>query len=247
MMDQNGFDAVLVDFTNPDAVDWYADVIAQDVLGLARWASWPTSGRRFRSTRSSGDGDPLLVHNQYPQLWASVVREGCDRAGQPDCMAFMRSAFLGSAEQVPMMWAGDQMVNYADQDGWPVPSTECCPAVSGSPLWHSDIGGYTSINAVVKNYVRPPNSTSGGRRCRRSGHDAHSRRQPAAPSRCTTPPTPALLRGGVADLRRVVPVPQDGDRRGGGHRCPGDAPDLDGLPRHGRTMLTFSSSSASTC
>ena len=29
----------------------------------------------------------------------------------------MRSAFLGSAEQVLMMWAGDQMVNYADQDG----------------------------------------------------------------------------------------------------------------------------------
>ena len=157
MMDQNGFDAVLVDFTNPDAVDWYADVIAEDVLGAGAVGFMADFGEALPFDAKLFDGDPLLVHNQYPQLWASVVREGCDRAGQPDCMAFMRSAFLGSAEQVPMMWAGDQMVNYADQDGMASAVYGMLSGgPSGSPLWHSDIGGYTSINAVVKNYVRPP-------------------------------------------------------------------------------------------
>ena len=157
LMDQNGFDAVLVDFTNPDAVDWYADVIADDVLGAGAVGFMADFGEALPYDAKLFDGDPILVHNQYPELWASVVREGCDRAGQPECMAFMRSAFLGSAEQVPMMWAGDQMVDFADQDGMASAIYGMLSGgVSGSPLWHSDIGGYTSINAVVKNYVRPP-------------------------------------------------------------------------------------------
>jgi alpha-glucosidase len=156
LMDQNGFDAVLVDFTNPMAADWYADVIADDVLGAGAVGFMADFGEALPFDAKLFDGDPLLVHNQYPRLWASVVREGCDRAGQPECLAFMRSAFLGSAQEVPMMWAGDQMVNFAEQDGMASAVYGMLSGgVSGSPLWHSDIGGYTSINAVVKNYVRP--------------------------------------------------------------------------------------------
>ncbi|HQR80202.1 MAG TPA: alpha-glucosidase [Actinomycetota bacterium] len=157
LMDQNGFEAVLVDFTNPAAADWYADVIAEEVLGAGAAGFMADFGEALPFDAKLHDGDPLVVHNLYPQLWASVVREGCDRAGQPECLAFMRSGFLGSAEQVPMMWAGDQMVDFAQQDGMASAVYGMLSGgVSGSPLWHSDIGGYTSINAVVKNYVRPP-------------------------------------------------------------------------------------------
>lgn len=157
LMDQNGFDAVLVDFTNPAARDWYADVIAEEVLGAGAAGFMADFGEALPFDAKLHEGDPTLVHNWYPQLWASVVREGCDRAGRPECLAFMRSAFLGSAQQVPMMWAGDQMVDFADQDGMvSAVYGMLSGGVSGSPLWHSDIGGYTSINAVGKNYVRPP-------------------------------------------------------------------------------------------
>ena len=157
LMDQNGFDAVLVDFTNPQARDWYADVIADDVLGAGAAGFMADFGEALPFDAKLYDGDPLYVHNLYPRLWASVVREGCDRAEQPECLAFMRSAFIGSEQEVPMMWAGDQMVNFADQDGMASAIYGMLSGgVSGSPLWHSDIGGYTSINAVVKNYVRPP-------------------------------------------------------------------------------------------
>jgi alpha-glucosidase len=49
------------------------------------------------------------------------------------------------------------MVNYAREDGM-ASAVEGMLAggVSGAPLWHSDIGGYTSVNAGVKNFLRPP-------------------------------------------------------------------------------------------
>ncbi len=157
LMDQNGFEAVLVDFTNPAARDWYADVIAEDVLGAGAVGFMADFGEALPYDAKLFDGDAAIVHNLYPQLWASVVRQGCDQAGQPQCLAFMRSAFIGSAQQVPMMWNGDQMVDYAEQDGMASAVYGMLSGgISGSPLWHSDIGGYTSINAVVKNYVRPP-------------------------------------------------------------------------------------------
>ena len=40
--------------------------------------------------------------------------------------------------------------------------------VSGAPLWHSDIGGYTSVNTGVEDFMRPRTSTPAGARCRRS-------------------------------------------------------------------------------
>jgi alpha-glucosidase len=86
-----------------------------------------------------------------------VVQQGCLRAGMPDCVAFMRSAYLTSSQHTPMMWAGDQMVDFSQGDGLASAVLSMnAGGVSGSPLWHSDVGGYTSINAVVKDYVRPP-------------------------------------------------------------------------------------------
>jgi alpha-glucosidase len=152
-----GFPTVLVDFTNPDAWDWYADIIAERVLGAGAAGFMADFGEGLPYDSRLFDGDGASVHNRYPQLYASAVREGCERGGVPDCVAFMRSGYLGSAEQVPLMWAGDQMVTFSEQDG--LASTihgMLSGGLSGSPLWHSDVGGYTSINAVVKNYVRPP-------------------------------------------------------------------------------------------
>lgn len=153
-----GFPVSLMDLTNPAARDWYADVIATEVIAEGAAGFMADFGESLPFDAVLAEGDPLQQHNRYPELWAETVREACDRAGQPDCMAFMRASFLGSPQSVPMMWAGDQMVTYAVEDG--LASTVLgmnAGGVSGFPLWHSDIGGYTSINAVVKDYVRPPN------------------------------------------------------------------------------------------
>lgn len=157
LMDQNGFDAALVDFTNPAARDWYADVIATEVIGQGAAGFMADFGEALPFDAVLHRGSPLIEHNRYPQEWAAVVRQACDQAGLEDCVAFMRSSFLQSPEQVPLMWAGDQLVNFAPEDGLASAVYGMLSGgVSGFPLWHSDIGGYTSINAVVKNYVRPP-------------------------------------------------------------------------------------------
>ena len=153
-----GFPVGLMDLTNPAARDWYADVIATEVIAEGAAGFMADFGEALPFDAVLFEGDPLQQHNRYPELWAETVRTACDRAGQPDCMAFMRASYLGSPKSVPMMWAGDQMVTYATEDG--LASTVLgmnAGGVSGFPLWHSDIGGYTSINAVVKDYVRPPN------------------------------------------------------------------------------------------
>lgn len=157
LMDQNGFDAVLVDFTNPAARDWYAEIIADEVLGAGASGFMADFGEALPYDAVLAEGSPATEHNRWPQLWAETVREGCQRAGQPNCVTFMRAAFLGSAEYVPLMWAGDQMVDFSAGDGLASAIFGMLDSgVSGMPLTHSDIGGYTSINAVVKNYVRPP-------------------------------------------------------------------------------------------
>lgn len=154
-MDQNGFDATLVDLTNPAARDWYAGIIATEVLGKGADGFMADFGEALPYDGQLEQGKATEQHNRWPFLWASTVREGCKRAGKPDCVTFMRSAYLGSDTQTPLMWAGDQMVTYSDGDGMASAIHGInAGGVSGLPLWHTDIGGYTSLNAVVKDYVR---------------------------------------------------------------------------------------------
>lgn len=153
-----GFPVGLMDLTNPAAREWYAEVIATEVIGKGASGFMADFGEALPFDAVLHEGNPLQQHNRYPQLWAETVRMACDQAGEPDCLAFMRASFLGSPEHVPMQWAGDQMVTFSPEDGLlSVVLGMNAGGVSGNPLWHSDIGGYTSINAVVKDYVRPSN------------------------------------------------------------------------------------------
>ena len=152
-----GFPTALVDLTNPKARDWFADVIATQVIGVGATGFMADFGEYTPFDSVMENGPALKQHNRWPELWAQTVREACDRGGQPNCMAFFRSSYLGTPKNAPLMWAGDQMVNYAEEDGL-ASAVKCMLAggVSGAPLWHSDIGGYTSVNAVVTNFLRPP-------------------------------------------------------------------------------------------
>ncbi len=152
-----GFPTALVDLTNPAARDWFADIISTEVLGVGATGFMADFAEYLPFDSVLFNGSAAKQHNRWPQLWAKTVREGCNRGGVPDCVAFFRSSYLGTPKNAPLMWAGDQMVNYAREDGM-ASAVEGMLAggVSGAPLWHSDIGGYTSINAGVKNFLRPP-------------------------------------------------------------------------------------------
>jgi len=156
-LDQGGFDASLVDLTNPDARDWYADVIAAEVLGAGADGFMADFGEGLPFDAVLADGDPAVEHNRWPALWAATVREACERADKPDCVAWFRSGSGGMAADAPMFWNGDQLVTWSAQDGLASVLLGMVSAgVSGWHLTHSDVGGYISADAVVADYVRPP-------------------------------------------------------------------------------------------
>lgn len=157
LLDQGGFDASLVDLTDPAARDWFAGIIADEVLahGVVGFMADFAEGLPFDAQLH--DGDAREVHNAWPGLWAQTVADACERAGQPDCLTWFRSGSLGMGEHASLFWNGDQMVDFSREDGLASALLGTFSAgVSGWPLVHSDLGGYTSIDAVVKDYVRTP-------------------------------------------------------------------------------------------
>lgn len=157
LIDQNGFSAAIVDLTNPAAMDWYAHVIAKDILGVGASGFMADFGEDLPYDAIVHDGNANAAHGNWPRLWAQTVNDACQLAKQPDCVTFFRSGALGMSQYAPMAWNGDQLVTYDQYDGMESALLgKFSMGVSGMPLAHSDIGGYTSVNVKVKNYVRPP-------------------------------------------------------------------------------------------
>lgn len=149
LLDQGGFDASLVDLTDPDARDWFAQVIADEVLahGVSGFMADFAEGLPFDAVLH--DGDPAQLHNRWPTLWAQTVQEGCELAGKPHCVTWFRSGGLGQSASAALTWNGDQSVDFSREDGLASALLGTLSAgVSGWPLTHSDIGGYTSITTT---------------------------------------------------------------------------------------------------
>lgn len=156
-LDQGDFDAYLVDLTDPAARGWYAEVIASEVLADGVSGFMADFGEGLPLDAVLAEGEARAAHNRWPALWAETVREACELAGQPECVTWFRSGAAGMDESTPMFWNGDQLVSFGDEDGLgSVLRGTFSAGMSGWPLVHSDIGGYTSIDAVVKDYTRTP-------------------------------------------------------------------------------------------
>ena len=155
MVDQGGYSAALVDFTNPAGRDWMSTVIAEEVLANGVDGFMADFGEALPMDAVLHDGDATLMHNAWPRLWSEVVREGCEKAGRPDCVTWFRAGTSGMDSQSPAFWNGDQMVGWSEEDGLASALAGTFAAgVSGWPVVHSDIGGYTSVNLQLTDYVR---------------------------------------------------------------------------------------------
>jgi alpha-glucosidase len=64
---------------------------------------------------------------------------------------FMRAGFSGVQAQCPLLWAGDQSVDFSRHDGINTVITAALSAgLVGNAYSHSDCGGYTSIGGKVR-------------------------------------------------------------------------------------------------
>lgn len=149
LLDFNEFKIGIVDFTNPSAARWYSDRVIRKEMLDAGLDGWMADFGEYLPTdaRLASGADPKLMHNAWPALWAKVNADAVEGAGRKgDVLYFMRAGHTGTQARCPLLWAGDQNVDFSRHDGL---QTVICAALSsgllGNAYHHSDIGGYTSV------------------------------------------------------------------------------------------------------
>jgi sulfoquinovosidase len=154
LVDFGEFDCGVVDFTNPGASAWFAErVIGQNMLdfGLSGWMA--DFGEYLPIDVMLANGvDAKLMHNAWPTLWAEVNARAVESRGKTgEAMFFMRAGFTGVQKHCPLLWGGDQSVDFTRHDGLvTVISGALSSGLLGNAYHHSDIGGYTSLFGNVR-------------------------------------------------------------------------------------------------
>lgn len=134
----------MIDFTVPDAVEWYESMLGWAVdIG---YSGWMYDFGEYVQPDAVADvgttGEEL--HNIYPVLYQGVAYrflEDGPLAG--DWLTFARSGFTGASRYAPMVWAGDPAASFEEADGLPsMVRAGISAGISGIPHWGGDIGGF---------------------------------------------------------------------------------------------------------
>lgn len=149
IVDFGEFECGVVDFTNPEAYQWFKERILQQEMidfGLSGWMA------------DFGEYLPIDVHlhngvsareehNRWPVRWAQINAEAIAERGKTDDVTFfMRAGYTGVQRYCAQLWAGDQSVDFSRHDGLvTVISAALSSGLLGNAYHHSDIGGYTSL------------------------------------------------------------------------------------------------------
>lgn len=154
LVDFGEFDCGVVDFTNPEAADWFADTIIGGEMLDFGLSGWMADFGEYLPTdvRLANGVDGMLMHNAWPTIWAKVNADAVASRGKTgEALFFMRAGYTGVQRYCPLLWAGDQSVDFTRHDGI---GTVVCAALSsgllGNAYHHSDIGGYTSLFGNVR-------------------------------------------------------------------------------------------------
>ncbi|MBE7009377.1 MAG: alpha-glucosidase [Ruminococcaceae bacterium] len=147
LFDFGEFDCGVVDLTMPEAFAWYKNVIRENLIGLGFRGWMADFGEYLPADAVCCGGSGLSLHNEWPALWAKCNREAVEESGKlGECVFFMRAGAAGSQGSATLIWAGDQCVDWSDDDGLPsVVTAALTLGMSGFGLHCSDAGGYTTL------------------------------------------------------------------------------------------------------
>lgn len=153
LVDFGEFYCGVVDFTNPQACDWYKGVIRQNLIdfGLDGWMG--DFGEYLPTDCQLANGvSAEIEHNKWPYRWAKVQHEAIEEAGKTDdILCFMRAGGTGIQGYCHALWAGDQSVIWELDDGLAsVIPAALSAGLMGNGISHSDIGGYTTLHGNTR-------------------------------------------------------------------------------------------------
>lgn len=130
----------IVDFTNPEAVEWYQAHLSR-LMDMGVDSFKTDFGERIPVDAVYHDGsDPERMHNYYAQLYNQVVYDLLkEKRGDNEAVVFARSATAGG-QKFPVHWGGDSTSDYPSM-------AESLRAglsfgMSGFGYWSHDIGGF---------------------------------------------------------------------------------------------------------
>jgi len=137
---QGDYRGALVDFTNPDAVEWWTDKHrALLEMGVAvfktDYGEYVPEDAVFANGKSG-----KVMHNLYPYLYNEAVYETVGEVnGADEAIVWGRDAWTGS-QQFPMHWGGDPQTTWNGMAA--ALRGGLSASISGIALWSHDIGGF---------------------------------------------------------------------------------------------------------
>ncbi|MCZ8324981.1 MAG: alpha-glucosidase [Sphingomonadaceae bacterium] len=154
LVDFGEFDCGVLDFTRPETRDWFAEkVLGREMLDIGI-SGWMADFGEYLPTdvRLADSSDPMEAHNRWPVLWAEVNAQAVESRGKTgDAVFFMRAGFSGVQAHCPLLWAGDQSVDFTRHDGiGTVITAALSSGLVGNAYSHADCGGYTSILGNIR-------------------------------------------------------------------------------------------------
>ncbi|GAA0965477.1 alpha-xylosidase [Frigoribacterium faeni] len=130
----------LVDFTNPDATEWFQGKLRElQAQGVDAFKT--DFGERIPTDVVWHDGsDPERMHNWYTQLYNKAVFDVLEEVrGEGDAVVFARSATTGG-QALPVHWGGDSTSTFESMAETLRGGLSL--AMSGFSFWSHDIGGF---------------------------------------------------------------------------------------------------------
>ena len=158
LVDFGEFDCGVIDFTREATCAWFAEkVLGREMLDIGM-AGWMADFGEYLPTdvRLADGSDPMEAHNRWPVLWAEVNARAVESRGktgtaEDGAVFFMRAGYSGVQAHCPLLWAGDQSVDFTRHDGIGTVITAALSAgLVGNAYSHSDCGGYTSLLGNVR-------------------------------------------------------------------------------------------------
>ena len=130
----------IVDFTNPEACDWYKGLL-KTLFDMGVNNIKTDFGERIPTKCKYYNGmDPIKMHNYYTYLYNKVIFEALEEYyGKDKACLFARSATVGG-QKFPVHWGGDCYADYSAMSETLHGGLSLCS--SGFGFFSHDMGGF---------------------------------------------------------------------------------------------------------